>query len=600
MYLTNNSQSQNYTSAMGATRNGRSRFCPPNLPGYSTNNRIPKGKFGERRARKQCFMVQQGVTYEKTPMAESSLRKRELNLSRSSASFLNRSTNQWASLRSSASIGSFAVLDASKPSAEERFERKFGKVLKFSGYFKEAVNEAGGLSYGENHRVRKVNIFFYLEDDTMEITEVKTDNSGMVQGNFLKRHLAEKDRRTGENFTLDDLQVGREITVYSRTYYITGCNGSTKRYLEKTRGDVIEEHDAPTDLFTKSRAEQQTRDTGNDHTVSRNKKMHEMKKFMEANMGSTVNLKGLNGFLKHGRDVLRFAAIWDDRSSLYGDRLHYYVHFFLSDNTVEILERHEPNNGRDPFPVLMNRQKCKKSWRVDDATGRADEEPESQYYAWSEFGVGRRITINGRDMELVDADEFTREWFVKQGPEHQLCGAIDVDARDRAARGAAPTAEEIVAAKLAIPAPFNGWGSETDSLENTRSLVPKPPKTPFDLFGQQLESHILRFSAIFDPKTVVEQDAGRKFIIDFFTHDNTLQIVEPAQRNSGVVGGKFLRKAKYEDTARKALITPADLAVGEFVTVNHVRFLITAVDAKTEKLLSTQSSFNQSLSLDAF
>jgi len=264
---------------------------------------------------------------------------------------------------------------------------------------------------------------------------------------------------------------------------------------------------------------------------------------------------------------------------------------------VEILERHDPNNGRDPFPLLIKRQKMRRISSVDDATGRADEEPESQYYTWGEFAVGRHIRINGRDMELVDADAFTRQWYTEQGPEHQLDDAIDVTVRDRSEFGSGPTAEESVAARLAIPAPFNGWGTEKDSLENTISLVPKPPKTPFDKFGQQLESHILRFSAIFDPTDIVEQDAGRKFVIDYYTHDGTLQISEPPQRNSGVVGGRFLRKAEYKDTRTRKVITPSDLYEGNLVEVNHTLFLITEVDAKTDKLLETKKEFNTQLDL---
>lgn len=36
--------------------------------------------------------------------------------------------------------------------------------------------------------------------------------------------------------------------------------------------------------------------------------------------------------------VLRFYAVWDDRSGLYGDRRPYVVHYYLEDDTVEINE----------------------------------------------------------------------------------------------------------------------------------------------------------------------------------------------------------------------------------------------------------------------
>lgn len=56
-----------------------------------------------------------------------------------------------------------------------------------------------------------------------------------------------------------------------------------------------------------------------------------------------------------GVQVLRFYCVWDDRQALYGDRRPYRLHYFLEDDTVEILELHENNDGRDPFPVFLRR-----------------------------------------------------------------------------------------------------------------------------------------------------------------------------------------------------------------------------------------------------
>lgn len=51
------------------------------------------------------------------------------------------------------------------------------KVLRFYGYFQESVNEDPSV----NMRVRKVVFLYYLEDDTMQISEPKQDNSGLPQ-----------------------------------------------------------------------------------------------------------------------------------------------------------------------------------------------------------------------------------------------------------------------------------------------------------------------------------------------------------------------------------------------------------------------------------
>ncbi len=51
------------------------------------------------------------------------------------------------------------------------------QVLRYFGYFQEAVND----SREENWRVRKVVIFLYLEDDSMQVTEPPEPNSGLPQ-----------------------------------------------------------------------------------------------------------------------------------------------------------------------------------------------------------------------------------------------------------------------------------------------------------------------------------------------------------------------------------------------------------------------------------
>ena len=58
--------------------------------------------------------------------------------------------------------------------------------------------------------------------------------------------------------------------------------------------------------------------------------------------------------------MLRFYCIWDDRQALSGDRRPYRLHYFLEDDTVEVLEVHEPNSGRHAFPVFLRRDRLPK------------------------------------------------------------------------------------------------------------------------------------------------------------------------------------------------------------------------------------------------
>ena len=55
--------------------------------------------------------------------------------------------------------------------------------LKFTGYFIEHATE----SAYKNYRIRTCNILYYLEDDAIHVIEIKTENSGMTQGDLIKR-----------------------------------------------------------------------------------------------------------------------------------------------------------------------------------------------------------------------------------------------------------------------------------------------------------------------------------------------------------------------------------------------------------------------------
>lgn len=51
-------------------------------------------------------------------------------------------------------------------------------MLAFDGYFKETAQEVEDY----NHIVRKCKLYFFLEDGTIKVVELKVDNSGIRQG----------------------------------------------------------------------------------------------------------------------------------------------------------------------------------------------------------------------------------------------------------------------------------------------------------------------------------------------------------------------------------------------------------------------------------
>lgn len=52
------------------------------------------------------------------------------------------------------------------------------QVLCFEAYFQEAVPDARD----ETHRIRRCKVYFYLEDDTIQVVEPEYKNSGIPQG----------------------------------------------------------------------------------------------------------------------------------------------------------------------------------------------------------------------------------------------------------------------------------------------------------------------------------------------------------------------------------------------------------------------------------
>ena len=51
-------------------------------------------------------------------------------------------------------------------------------MLKFTGYFQEVVHEMPA----EEYRIRKCIVYFYLEDDSIQVIEPRVENSGVPQG----------------------------------------------------------------------------------------------------------------------------------------------------------------------------------------------------------------------------------------------------------------------------------------------------------------------------------------------------------------------------------------------------------------------------------
>jgi hypothetical protein len=137
--------------------------------------------------------------------------------------------------------------------------------------------------------------------------------------------------------------------------------------------------------------------------------------------------------------------------------------------------------------------------------------------------------------------------------------------------------------KFEIP-PKSLIGSDEDTLRSCLSLHPKP--APKDQVKMLKHLHdILRFRCHMITRNSI--DATRSFILTYFMSDDTIQVFEPPQRNSGVVAGKWLQRTKLinPDTGRS--FQASDFEVGKVVTINCSKFQL---DEATEFAMSYMES----------
>lgn len=75
----------------------------------------------------------------------------------------------------------------------------------------------------------RVDIYFYVEDDSMHVSEPRTANSGLPQGTLIRRHRIPLPTSTkNQHYTIADLNVGNTITIYARQFVIVGCDEFTR------------------------------------------------------------------------------------------------------------------------------------------------------------------------------------------------------------------------------------------------------------------------------------------------------------------------------------------------------------------------------------
>ncbi|XP_039250468.1 EF-hand domain-containing family member C2-like isoform X2 [Styela clava] len=448
------------------------------------------------------------------------------------------------------------------------------QVLCFQAYFQEAVHE----KREEQFRIRNCKIYFYLEDDSIQVIEPTVKNSGIPQGTLIRRHRIPLPAPNDDQFyTVEHFNVGNEIVLYGRKFKLMDCDEFTRNFLRKLGVRVSNSERTPDDPYTSLRQDME-------------ESMQPLRPYERTDT--------LKQFLSHDRHVLRFWCFWDDGDCMFGDTREMVLHYFLADDTVEIREVIQPNSGRDAVPVFVKRARLPKNaplplrqpgektdrtvlnvfgpmghggrYILDSLkTGAVYED----YYTDADLVIGAVLNVWGRKLVLCDSDNFTKEFYKsKYGIDDFTPIKYKADSKPQVPRP--------------VP-PYNGFGSEEDSLCSCMGLIPKPPQLDFIKFMERdrhgLESNVLRFVAYMSTDSPIDKD--RKFIISYFLSDDTVSVFEPPQRNSGIIGGKFLERGRIKKPSQEIFksemseyFTAQDFFVGANVTINDFNFTIVDAD----------------------
>jgi len=419
------------------------------------------------------------------------------------------------------------------------------KVLRSFGYYREAISE----SSEETFRDRKVSILIYLSDGTCEVNEPKVQNSGIPQGKVINRGPLKTE--DGELIGPAHLLPGTFLQIYGKMIKVCQADPWTRNWLT-TRGLAVPE-DMPIPRNGASRVLAELPEWNG-------KVLFPLKTFMEAAMGKhNHDSAATKQFLDYDQDKLRFSLVWDNSDALFGDIMDYSMLYYLGDDTVQIQQSRRANTGREEFPTLFKRDQLLKDWK--EFLNIHKREVGAKYgdapiWTWRDMRVGKTFNVFGREMRVTACDFTTRDFFARQGielkPNECLAG------------------EKVDRPVLAMPQ-FNGYGDKFHARTEWKSLVPKQPKKDYNkIIG--LDGHRIRMTASIISNN--PDDQQRKFVITYFLHDDTLLVYEPPIRNSGIVGGKFLEKGKFEHESGARYITPDDFEEGQIIIINYFSFII--------------------------
>nr|CCC94748.1 conserved hypothetical protein [Trypanosoma congolense IL3000] len=418
-----------------------------------------------------------------------------------------------------------------------------GRVLRFYAYTKELVPE----SSVERVRVRKFVFSVFLEDNTMNVVEDLPDNSGIALPASLKRHVV--PLQDGTPITFSHFRVGEPITFYGRTYMVYDADKFTRDFFSQSGLELAPAVPLPPDMYTDLR--------------NRPRKVHNIRTILAGDPSNITLLpeqvRATQQFLKHDGEVLRCDCVWDDTEALHGSKHYLTLYYFLSDDSIALVEKDYPNSGRDPFPQFFRRQRVSKpkDGKFDPASLASltfEDTRSGEYYTDADIRIGNVLHVFGRDVCIYDYDEYTQHHLLKK------FGITDYNPMPGGKRPLAP--------------PIGCCRREKTAQELEEIQKRKQAENRLREYAEVTVKFLMQLD------NAKHEDEIRRFVLTVYPADNTISIYEPVIRNMGIVGGKFLQRQQCK-RPNGEIYTAKDFFVGARLTINSFPFVILSSDERS-------------------
>lgn len=292
----------------------------------------------------------------------------------------------------------------------------------------------------------------------------------------------------------------------------------------------------------------------------------------EQEITHSLPLSQLPTWVKYDRKVLRYYAYFSEPiydSPLEKTRVRQCrIYLYLEDHSIHIEEFKVPNSGI-PQGKFLERSKIPKA--------------ETGFIDVPDLLVGQPIKIWSRTFHIYDADPSTRD-FVKSNYHIALGAKTEVPIDDWTARNMARAQHQVEA--------------ESDIRTFVEASLGKPMKWHLEKIKKFLanDRKVLKFWCVWDDPTLYGEK--RKYIMHYFLADDTIEVAEIHQPNSGRDAFPQLLKrcklpkvpppvgaAKIGTDHRDKVdyYTHADLRIGSYVAVYGRHFLIIRADEYTRR-----------------